>query len=598
MTGMSPNLAFWPDLSWPTLAWFAAIIILALTVRPKPLVSLRNLDGLLLAGMCLLVALRPATGLSCDGRHTWQWWSYLGLSIAAGYWLLRGIGLMLARRVPGPEGRLSSGALFVLCLAGLALCVHQIAAAPLSADSRDGIVGGIYTAGTGKLPYGDAPGFDSRSPLLYLLHAGTVRIHQPSYITEDGSLRTLRWDNREQWLSEPWLEMADLSAARLVNAALFVALLAGMYVIGLRLHSAAVGLTMGAVLCVFPGTLECLPQPEIMLPAVLMTWSIAFALLPAGGLLGTFCLVLAGAAWPWAWLGLPVMLAYFLRRGWHVLASLVGLAAGVALLLVGTTRLTEPTLPRAKGASAAAGAQPAYVAKLGDGEQLLLERYRPNPDERSAAVATAPLWRFLLARDATLNRSFSDAAAKAARLTLPDGVSLDEVRYAQLDASGAARTRLESLYQRGMSNSSDPQFFWAGLRTVLEATWLPAEAPPPTTVGAWNLWGGPPPMEGRWLLARRLVKLGVALLVVWVALAILFGGRARPRHLIGAFVVVGSGTLLASASGAVTNLVWLLPLVLALGAVHEPPPTRPAALEPALEPFASGGPAPRITLQS
>ena len=61
---------------------------------------------------------------------------------------------------------------------------------------------------------------------------------------------------------------------------------------------------MMAVFCVFPGSLECLPRPEIMLPSFLLTWTIVFALLPfVGGALATLCLVLAGVAWPWAWLG-------------------------------------------------------------------------------------------------------------------------------------------------------------------------------------------------------------------------------------------------------------------------------------------------------
>ena len=34
---------FWPDLGWPTTCWFAAVVILALAIRLKPLLTIRTL---------------------------------------------------------------------------------------------------------------------------------------------------------------------------------------------------------------------------------------------------------------------------------------------------------------------------------------------------------------------------------------------------------------------------------------------------------------------------------------------------------------------------------------------------------------------------
>ena len=173
---------FWPDLGPGTLGWFAALAILALMLRPRPLLSLRNLDGLVLAGMCLLLVLREDTRVACY-RQTGQWWAYIGLTAAAAYWLVRGIGLLLARRTQSPVQPVPSGPLTILVIVGLVLAVHQIATAPVSDGSRDGIIGGLYSEATGRLPFGEPDVPDSRSPLLYLLHASALRVAEPTDIT-------------------------------------------------------------------------------------------------------------------------------------------------------------------------------------------------------------------------------------------------------------------------------------------------------------------------------------------------------------------------------------------------------------------------------
>lgn len=588
---------FWPDLGWTSVCWFAAVVILALTIRLRPLFSMRNLDALVLAAMCLLLALRATIGAPPGSQHTWHWWAYLGLTASAVYWLLRGMALLASRQAIQPPGTVSAAVRLVLVLAGLALSIQQIVTAPLSDGSRDGLVGGLFTAATGKLPYGDVPGFEERSPLVYLVHAAAVRGVEPSVqLPGDDAEYAMGWANHDRWLTQPWPEFADLTAVRLVNAALFVGILAGLLVIGTRLRAEGSGWLMVAVFCVFPGTLECLPRPEIMLPALLLTWTVAFALLPGlGGLLATVCLVLAGVAWPWAWLGLPLVLAYFWRRGWQALGSFIGLAGGAALCWFGLTLLMQPALPRTNGALALAGLSPSYAARLADQETVVIDRRTGTDEESTSPAASSWLWRWLVARESIALKQPENAAAGYS-IDWPNSVSGDGVLYRDVVPTSAALPVLQGAYRDLLAQAPAPTRALVAARTLLEFTWLRAGETQPETGGAWALWGGSPVMEARWIMIRRVVKVVVLVLVLWATLAIWLGRRNRPRHMLGAILLLASGSLLASDTGAVTNLAWLLPLVTALWAVHEAPPTRPVTVPTAVsfEP----GPAPRITLET
>src|SRR5262249_17255848 len=139
-----------------------------------------------------------------------QFWAYILLTVIALYWIVRGFRLLLSKTVRPMTANVSPGAMSVLALAGLAIALHTIVAAPLSPGSRDGIVGGVCLAETGKLPYGDAPGYDARSPLLYALHAPAVKVLPPSIdihrLSADepqpSAARKLSWANRESWLTD------------------------------------------------------------------------------------------------------------------------------------------------------------------------------------------------------------------------------------------------------------------------------------------------------------------------------------------------------------------------------------------------------------
>lgn len=591
---------FWPDLSRSTLAWFAVVVILALTLRLKPLLSLRNLDALVLAGMCLLLGLRGDPRLVAGSALTLQGWSYLLLTVAAAYWVVRGAGLLIAGGAAQPERNVSASAMTVLLLVGLGIGVHHIATAPISQASRDGIVGGLCTAATGKLPYGDTPGYDGRSPLLYLLHAGAVWTSEPMFSAPgSGGTQPMTWQNRAAWLGAGQWDWEDTSAARLVNALLFVGVLLGLYVIGRQLHSAAAGPTMMAIFCVFPGVLECLPRPDIMLSTLLMTWTIAFALIPAaGGLLATLCLVLAGIGWPWAWLGLPVLLAYFWRRGWQAVGSSLGLLGGAALAGVGLLALVQPTMPRPDGALAIAGVDPSYAAHTAEGQIVVADPPVASTAAESRAYS-AFLWRRLLDREATTMEN----TAETRQINWPNGVSARKVLYRTVAATAGARAALQPSYRAAIGELPGFTRTLVSLRTVLEATWLPVHSPQSDITPAWNLWNGPGPLEGSWLLTRRLVKAGLALLSVGLALLTFFGRRARPRHVVAGLLAVSAAALIASAPGAVVNLAWLLPLILALWALSDTPDSQLDAVESGVFADSMGvsgedGAAPRITLEN
>lgn len=574
-SGVSP----WPDLSRSTEIWFAVVLTLALLLQFRPFGTARNLDVLMIAATCLLLALRTDQTEVSPGRGSLQWWSYLLLSIAAGYWLIRGLAYFWSRGTTAAKPAMTEGGLSILVLAGLLLGVYTIATAPIMPDSRDGIVGGLYMADTGKLPYGQVGDYDARDPILYLAHAGAVRLIEPTHYRDtdmtaddahldqlDASL-AMSWSNRRDWLAGEWWTDADLAAARLVNGVAFVLMLLGLFVIGRRLHSPAMGLTLVTVFCVFPGTIECLNQPGILIASTLLTWSVAFALLPVGGLLGTFLLVFAGMAWPWAWLGLPLFLAYFFRRGWHAVGAAFGLIAGVAAVLAGLTFLVAPAPARTNGALAAAGLAPPNVARV-EGDTITIA-----PAEQIVPVQgdlKARLWQTLVNADnLRISPPSGDAESKRVVVT-------GDVLYRDVDIEGPARTALAPQYAAAAESLPPAQRGAIAIRQVLESTWRPTQNPAHWLESPWSLWETHSKFDAdRWVMFRRATKLAVGVITLVLALVTLIGATIGVQRLLGGMLAITAMTLLASWDGAVTNLIWVLPMALATFAVAIPIQPKP-----------------------
>lgn len=549
--------ALTPEFSPRMLAWVAVVLILTLTLQTRPFLTLRNLDALVLAAMAVLVTLRSGAG-GPDGWLSLER-AYLLLTMTGVYWLIRGLGLLVARESPALGPNVNEAAMTVLVVAGLLVAFQHIARDPLSAGSRDGLVGGVYMAETGKLPYGVANGFDGRSPLLYAVHAAAARILPPTY-TEGAVAAPMHWNDRGIWLKkEVWTD-ADLPTARLVNATLFILTLLGLAGIGHRQHSVLLGQTVVALFCIFPGVIECASRPEVMLPTALFAWSIAALKIPfIGSLLSVALMSLAGVASPWALLALPALLAYQLRQGWNTFGAALGLVGAFGAVAVGLTLAVKPALPRADGAIALAGLTATHAATL-DGGALQL---------KAATSAPAPLntlkarfWKFLLDRD--------ELPVDTSSVTLA-GSSSPGMLYRQIDAQGEARFELQESYIDAVAEAPAAMRFWTATRTLLEATWAPRTAPAVDTRGVWDVWSAAAglPVE-RWTLIRRIGKGALFALALLVAFLLVRGERPQPHQLIGGLLAICSLALLVSETGAVTNLAWLMPTALGALAVRTP----------------------------
>ncbi|MFQ5807843.1 MAG: hypothetical protein ACE5I3_15465, partial [Phycisphaerae bacterium] len=325
----------------------------------------------------------------------------------------------------------------------------------------------------------------------------------------------------------------------------------------------------------------------------LLAWSVAFMTVPGvSALVSLLLLTLAGLAWPWAWLALPALLAYFFRHGWQALGATVGLLGGAAAVLVGTTALVAPTLPRQDGAFADAGITPTYAARLSNDRTVIIERYRPN--ETTEPTFKSWMWKPLL------NREDARLGSTRARLALPNGVDAGSIMYRDILASGAVRGTLQEDYRAALAQEPRVARTWASLRTLLEATWKPAVDRARPMTGVWDLWAAAQPgAAGRWAAIRRTGKIAVGLVSLLVAFLLIRGERKQLHQLVGGLLVVSAATLLISELGAATNWIWLMPTALAAlaakggpAAVATPPP--PAS---GLAPFEHGA-APRITVEN
>ncbi len=634
-----------PSLGRAALTWIAVVIILMLFLRFTPLFAWRNLDALVLAGLAVVLLYR--TNPTGAGTPSWV---YLALTGGGLYWMLRGLITFSRSYVPQPAPNLVAASATVLTVASLFLAFDTLVRAPVTASSRDAVIGGTFFLETGYLPYGEVtaltdesgdlvaidPGAASelqrlgaQSPLLYALHAGCVAVAElasgadVAVSQSDDSAMKFGPEQRERW----W-RFDDRSpgyrAALIANGFLVVVILGALLFVGARLHSPLKGAGIVAVLCVLPLASDVFNEPGLLLPAACLSLGLAFALVPVfGGLLSTAWLVFAGLAWPWIWLIAVVVAAWQLRRGWQAVGVIVGVPLGAAAALALLIDVVKPSMPTADAAIANAGWTPKVVATVEDGA-LRFESLADAEDiEAEASQSTGVeryLWRLLLRREAPM----------------PEVESLSsETRFADVTpADRAAEIELNRMYQLADANREPVDRIWGVLRTTLESVWLPEELKPRATArGVWTVWGDEERI-GDVTTIRRVVKAVAVALGVLAALIILFGGRNESRHLIGGVTIAVGATFLASWYGAATNWLWMLVAVLPLMVVHggrpvvraprkagsgspkpggKSAPTHPAppapASRPAPAPFGTGsasarfgssppsGAAPRISVQ-
>ena len=569
-------------LSETAIGWLAALALLVLLIQSRPLRSWHNADAAVLAAMALLWAGREATALAGDpaAMQAARWWTSLLLAAGFVYWAVRGVRLLLATQPPARQANLTTRALVVLTLAAAALITRDLTTSPLEGASVDGIYGARVILEHGHLPYGDVGGYDHRGPWLYAVHAGALWVvrlaggqlgHGAAAVTAD-----------------------ELLAARIVNGLLIALLLWGVWQLGRRLHSPTMGWTLVVALCALPATIDKLTDVETLLAGVLIVWATAAALWPGiGSLVSTALLVAAGFAWPWAFVLVPVLAAWWLRQRWHALGAIVGTAAAAAGCIAGLTLWVAPALPDPQGALRSAGLSPHYIATEAPQQTVIIEKLTEPPPAVQPADPLAPLWRWLLARDRL------HLASASTRPALPSGVDRSRVLFRDIAAAGRARTMLQHDYRQAAAARPFAERLALAARTLLEATWNRPPAGRPVT--GWYALLPDRGTSRAGLLLRYTAGALAVLLALLIALVML--GRPRPEAtaLFGGLLAATSAAVLAATGGIGGWMCWA-PLALAAtvatraAAATEPVAAADSTVQAALRPVPPG-PAPRITVE-
>lgn len=558
------DLPIWPRLETTHLTWLAILGILALTLRFDPRAWARSVDGIFLVCTALWLPLRmlPDAALAPDGQP-WRTWAAALLMLVTIYWVIRGL-LLVAGRAPA-RADASGGATTVFLVAAVALTAHALQARPLAPSARDALEGGLYAFDHRCMPYGDVPRHDSRSPLVYLAAAGWNSLSPyealPSRMAPSDESSV---GHRIEIGADTPVGYSDRSLRRL-NLLLTAAVVGGLLVIGTRLHSGPMALVLVVIYLLFPGTLEGLGDPSLLIATALVTWSVAFALVPwVGGFLSAFTLVLAGLAWPWAWLAIPAQQAYFLRRGWGLIGAALGLLLGLGTIGFVVSETIRPTLPRTDGVLQAAHRTPRFSADLVENGAVLRIVAAPAP-------ASAPYHLLKSAADWLIEQEDTTLAAAVSRtgtyrIELPPTIAPESVRFRDISAADQeAREILQAEYRYDLQRSSDQKQFIAKVRSLLDATWRVPADPHAADVSTWDaaarLVSGSSGETVDWL--RRSMKILAGVAAGLLAVVILARRSVNANTLIGAVTAVLTLAYLASAQSAAANWTWILPILLA-----------------------------------
>lgn len=569
------DLPIWPEPNPIQLSWFAAIAILALTLRARNPLSLASLDGISLAGAAILFVLRDLDGSQRGvGGHSWSWWAISLFPLIALYWLIRGILLFSGARPARLSRAALGGPVVVFAFVGLLLAGRSVATGLIPPAMHDGFIGATGMLESGALPYGDFPGHDSRGPLLYSFVAGVLKVTQPAVLPDvplaEGPMapeRTIVFP------ADPPVRY-DATALRGANALLICLATIALFIIGVGCGARSLGAGLAAIFLLFPGVREGFGDTELLLAATLLAWSLAFLFVPwVGSFFSALCLTLGGVSCPWLWLGIPLMLAFHLRRGAALVGTVCGLLLGFAALGFVFANHVRPTLPRERGVLAAADLPPRFRATLSaDGQVLQISIDEREDRPRFAARLAAPMLRKLLEQeDLSLEAAFRRKGLP--EFVLPDGVAPHAVFYTDIAAEGAAADVLQSEYRVDLAAAPDKTRFFAAIRTVIESTWLPAApvgaadgAVEPSTWRAWSLEPGG--MASRVDAARRAMKIIAILCALVMALGLLVRRDAGFGEFAGALLATLTLAFLASEPGSAARWAWIVPAILAAHAVQ------------------------------
>lgn len=604
-----------PVMSQAVQTWIALLIVLMLLVQVAPWRTWRNLDALAVGALCVFLLLRDPVAGRWRAGHPDEIWVYLVLVAVALYWVLRGVVVVARGAGRGLDVNLSRGALLIVTLGAVLLGFDAQLRSGTTLAARDGMYGALTMLNEGHLPYGAHDGHDGRSPLLYLTYYPLVAA-SPDCQPDDPAMAPLTPADFAYAHTAPASD-AWRTTVRVTHLALLALLALGVWVLGARLHSGRMAAMLVVLVLVFPGASRHFADPTVLIPATLIAWGLALATIPAiGGLLGTVLLVAAGLAWPWAWLGVPVMVAYFLRQGWQALGTIVGLLAGLAGIVAMLFYTVAPAAPLTPGAREVAGYETPYVARIDDRQHVVIERATASETPEAELAPKRWLWQGLLAGEAL---TLADADHD---FRLPSGTDAGAVAFLDVRVSPETRPAVNAAYRAAFEDGAGP---WARLaastRTLLEATWLQPSSTRGPSAGTWHVWAAVTDGEQVIDWTRRGVKVFVGIMVV--ALAYVALRRRAPRYLLfGGVTTVLLLGLLASTSGGATDWGIIFPAILGLiaatgerpvvppkpagrQAVAPPPPDTahpldhsPPAPQPDLPPLSLvDEPAPRISVE-
>jgi hypothetical protein len=222
-----------PHFEGPSFCWLSIVLVFIFLGNFNRLLSLRNLDIVLLYLLCPFLFV-----LWQDKRF-----AYAGILVVTLVFFLRCLlgARCKTKQVLKDNTSLKRAAVFVLVLACL-LHVQTVYERPIDDSGLCSVNGAEYIIQTGKLPYGTACGhIGVYGPLLYVLHIPANRIFQPD-VNFDSQRGTFEWGPYEEF---------EMRGAQTIVLVFDLLAMLGLYCFGRKYGDAttAVLLTLVFALC-------------------------------------------------------------------------------------------------------------------------------------------------------------------------------------------------------------------------------------------------------------------------------------------------------------------------------------------------------------
>ncbi|MGD8499966.1 MAG: hypothetical protein PVJ86_04925 [Phycisphaerales bacterium] len=223
-----------PRFEGPAFCWLSLVLVFVFLGNFSRLLSLRNLDIILLYSLCpfLLVLWQDKS------------FAYAGIFAVTLLFFLRC--LLGARRKTKQalkdNAHLQKAAVFVLVLACL-LHVQSVYEKPIDDSGLCSVIGAEYMIQTGRLPYGtDCGHIGVYGPLLYVLHVPANRIFQPD-INFDPQRGTFEWGPYEEF---------EMRGAQTVVLVFDLLAMLGLYCFGRKYGDKTTGVLLALVFALCP----------------------------------------------------------------------------------------------------------------------------------------------------------------------------------------------------------------------------------------------------------------------------------------------------------------------------------------------------------